>query len=412
MKKIGTGRRVLVCVMLLLFLFSNMSYAQLINIDLPDRTGIKVTKNAVLHGAFKTSETIDTNIYLQNTDRKVDSVTVLSPSCGIEIPSHSSIVSADYQTDIFLYGVNRTEDHVDQTLRGLAEMGFADFYKFTVKDIFRIFTSRAANENSLRLKQEINDIRGGILAEFNRLALDAGYTNRLEMYDSTDPFLRPLTYEDKNRDVNVIDTTVSYRFWPKTSAFLENDIGFINYYNTSQVPGSYYDEVFFGFKGEWFAKANVNFKAGFKYQEYDKSNIIADKAYIGPVMKGGFNYSPTPDDLVLFEFDREIYESTYSNMNYYTANLFGFTWQHNFTRKLYSNVFASYQLHNYPSESRENGETAKRYDNYYQAGANLKYDIRKWVSVEAKYAYVNRDSRFDIYSYADHQMTVCGTIGF
>ncbi|MDD5136114.1 MAG: outer membrane beta-barrel protein [Candidatus Omnitrophica bacterium] len=412
MKKIDARKRIFVYVLLLLFFFSNISYAQLLNFDLPDRTGIKITKNAMLHGAFKTAETLDTNIYLNNTDRKVDSITVISPSGGIEIPSHNSIVSADYQADIFLYGVNHTEDHVDQTLRGLAEISFADYYKFTVKDVFRIFTSRAANENSLRLKQEINDVRGGISAEFNRLALDAGYTNRLEMYDSTDPFLGRMPYDFKNRDVNIIDTTVSYRFWPKTSAFLENDIGFINYYNTSQVPGSYYDEVFIGFKGEWFAKANVNFKAGFKYQDYDQSTIMADKAYIGPVMKGGFDYSPTPDDIVLFEFDREIYESTYSNMNYYTANLIGFTWQHHFTKKLYSSVFASYQLHLYPSESRENGELAKRYDNYYQAGANLKYDIRKWVSVEAKYAYVNRDCRFDIYSYVDHQMTVCGTVGF
>ena len=224
---------------------------------------------------------------------------------------------------------------------------------------FKIFTDRALNENSLRLQQKINDARIGVAGAFNRLNVDAGYTNRLETYDSTDPFLGVLTYEDKDRDSNIIDTTVSYRFWPKTYALMENDLGFIHYYNTSQVPGSYYDEVLFGFKGEWFARANINFRAGFKYQEYESSSIISDKAYIGPVMRGGFDYAPTPNDALAFELDREIYESTYSTMNYYTAILVGFAWQHNFTKKLYSNISASYQLHLYPSETTENGETAK-----------------------------------------------------
>ena len=406
------SKRLVGAITLLLFFFTNTSYGQLTNIDLPDRTGVKVLKNATLHGAFKTAESIDTNIFLDNTDRRVDSVTVLSPSGGFEIPSHNSNISADYLADIYLYGVNHTEDHVDQRLRGLAEMDFLNFYKVTATDTFRIFTDRAANENSLRLQQKINDARIGVSGAFNRLNLDVGYTNSLEIYDSMDPFLGVLTYEDKDRDSNIIDTTVSYRFWPKTYALMENDLGFIHYYNTSQVPGSYYDEVLFGFKGEWFARANINFRAGFKYQEYESSSIISDKAYIGPVMRGGFDYAPTPNDALAFELDREIYESTYSTMNYYTANLVGFAWQHNFTKKLYSNVSASYQLHLYPSETTENGETAKRYDNYYSAGASLKYDIRKWVSVEAKYQYVNRDSRFDLFNYVDNIMTISGTIGF
>ncbi len=414
MKNIDASKIFLVCITAVLFFFllSGTSYAQLTDPNLPDRTGFKTISNVTLHGAFKTQEQIDTNIFLANTNRIVDSVTILSPLAGIEIPSHNANLSADYMTDIFMYGLHHEQDHVDQRLRGIAEIIFAEVYKFTVNDIYRIFTDRASTENSIRLKQQVNEIRGGVSAEFNRLALGAGYTNRLEMNNSTDPFIGTLTYEDKDRDINIIDTSVSYRFWPKTAAVLENDLGFVHYFNTSQVPGSYYDEVLMGFKGEWFAKGNINFKAGFKYQNYDQSSVIADKNYIGPVMKGGFDYAPTPNDALIFEFDREIYESLYANMNYYTQNFFGFNWRHNFSPKIYSNVFASYQLHLYPSETTQNGETAKRFDNYYRAGASLKYDIRKWLALEARYEYVNRDSRFDIFNYVDHQMTVSGTIGF
>lgn len=412
MINMGAGRRASVYIMALLLLFTGAACAELTNSDLPERTGVKIWKDVKLHGSLKTAESIDTNIYLQNTDTKVDSITVLSPLGGVEIPFHNGSLCADYRADIFMYGVNKTEDHVDQTLRGIAEVEFANFYKATLTDGYRIFTDRAANENSLRLKQKVNDARAGIQAIYGRMIMDVGYTNRLHMYDSTDPFLGPLTYQDKNHDSNIIDTTVSYRFLPKTYFLLENDIGFIHYYNTSQVPGSYYDEALFGFKGEWFSKANVNFRAGFKYQKYNQSQVIADKPYIGAVMKGGFDYTPRESDSMAFEFDREIYESTYVNMNYYVANLFGFIWKHNFTPKVYSNVSAAYQLHQYPSASTQNGLTAKRQDNFYQAGVALRYDVRKWVSLEAKYSYVNRISNFDVFNYLDNTMTVSATVGF
>jgi hypothetical protein len=393
------------------FLVCNPAYAQLTNPDLPDREGVKILNNSRFHGAFKTTENIETNIFYANTDRKIDSITVLTPSAGIDIPIHNGNISADYQAEIFEYGVWHVENHTDQRLRGLAEMEFGEF-KVTLNDIMRIFTLRALNEVSARVRQQTNDARVGVARTFNRLMIDAGYQNKLETYQSDDPTIGNVTYRDRERDVHIVDTTVSYRFWPKTSALLENDFGYIHYYNSSQVPDSFYDEVLVGFKGEWFSKANVNYRAGLKWQNYDSSDVINDKGYVGAVMRGGFDYSPTDRDTLVFEFDRELYESTYANMNYYVANLFGFNWQHNFTPKVYSNFSASYQLHQYPSESTDNNETRKRQDNYFQFGAGLKYDVRKWMSLEVKYSYVNRASNFDIYDYVDNVVSFSGTIGF
>ena len=411
MKSRQTVNSVFLLIVSLFFLFVGVVYAELDNVDLPDREGVKILNKSKLHAAFKADEMIDTNIYLQNTDRFIDSITILSPSLGVDIPLHNANISADYQADIYEYGVHHTEDHTDQTLRGLAELYLSE-YKVVVNEVMKIFTDRAANEDSLRLRQQTNNIRAGVSREFNRLILDVGYTNRLETYQSDDAFYQTLTYRDKDRDMNIIDTTVSYRFWPKTVALLENNLGFIRYYNSSEVPGSYFDEALFGFKGEWFSRANINFRAGFRFQQYDKSDMLNDKSYIGAVMKGGFDYSPTDNDIVIFEFDREIYESTYNNMNYYVSNLIGFNWRHNFTRKVSANVSGSYQLHLYPSVSTENNETAKRYDNYYLASVGLRYDLRKWVSLEAKYEYVNRISRFDIFDYVDNVVSASCTVGF
>lgn len=395
---------------LCLSVFCAASEAQLTNDDLPNRDGIKAGET-IVHAAFKTEEQLDTNIFLADSDTKFDAITVLSPSVGIELPLRESSISADYQADIFLYGNYHDQNHVDQHLRGLAEINLSH-YKITAEDDFRIFTSRAADENSIRLQRKINNGRIGVAAQFKLLGFDAGYTNRLETYDSDNVVYQSVTYEDKDRVSNIIDATVSYRFLPKTLVMVENDLGLIHYYNSSLPPDSYYDEALVGIKGEWFSRMNVNFKVGFRYQDYDNSDIMADKAYIGAVMRGGCDYHPTGDDVIVLDLVKTVYESTYSNMNYYDAALAGLTYRHNFNDKLSASLFGNYQLHLYPSQTTENGVAAKRHDNFMQGGASLRYDVRKWLSAEVRYEYRQRISKFDVFDYIDNVVTIRGTVGF
>ena len=408
----GSGLSIAVCLSYI-FISSGISHAQLTNKELPDRTGLKLSSynNARAHAAFKTEERIDTNIFLANTDRKLDSITILEPSIGLDLPLGENSLSADYDVGIYLYGKYTDQGHVDQKARALAEFNLSD-YKVTPKDTFRIFTDRASNESSQRIKQEINNFRTGIEAQFEKLIFDAGYTNLWEAYESDQAFYGPLTYEDKDRFSNIIDITASYRVLPKTYLLIENDLGFVHYYNSSEVPGSWYDETVAGIKGEWFSKSDVNFRAGLRYQHYDSSDLLAYKAYTGAVMRGGFNYYPTEDDTIALSLERSIYESTYSNMNYYTLNAVGLDYKHKFNDKISFKLFGSYQFHQYPSETTENGVTAKRYDNYCSGGASLRYDIRKWISVEVRQEYTQKASKFDIFDYVDNVTSVKGTIGF
>lgn len=408
----GSGLSIAVCLSSI-FIFSGISHAELANKELPDRTGLKLSNynNARAHTAFKAEERIDTNIFLANTDRKLDSITILEPSIGLDLPFGENNLSADYDVGVYLYGKYTDQGHVDQKARALAEFNLND-YKVTSKDTFKIFTNRASNETSQRIKQEINDFRTGIMAQFEKLIFDVGYTNLWEAYESDQTFYESLTYEDRDRFSNIVDMTASYRVLPKTYLLVENDLGFVHYYNSSEVPGSWYDETLAGIKGEWFSKSDVNFRAGFRYQRYDNSDLLAHKAYTGAVMRGGFNYYPTEDDTIALLLERSIYESTYNNMNYYTLNAAGLDYKHKLNDKVSLNLFGFYQFHQYPSETTENGVTVKRYDNYYSGGASLRYDMRKWISVEVRQEYTQKASKFDIFNYVDNIMSIRGTIGF
>jgi len=66
----------------------------------------------------------------------------------------------------------------------------------------------------------------------------------------------------------------------------------------------------------------------------------------------------------------------------------------------------------YPGATVEDGVTDKRYDNFYEGGALVRYDVRKWASLELKYEYTQRASRFSTYDYVNNRIIFSGTGGF
>ncbi len=412
--------RTLACYFVIIFVIISMicslpgtdiALAQLENKDLPNRGGIKLG-DIILHGAFKTSEELETNIFLAEHGEKFDAITVLNPSAGVEIPFRDNKLSIDYDAGIFLYGTYHTENHIDHRARALAEVNFTD-YKIKVNDIYRDFTDRAIDENSRRIERKINNLRAGLSAQFDQLGFDVGYTNFIEVYGQKDDIIfQSITYEDRDRMSHVVDGTVSYRVFPKTSLFMEGDLGLVHYYNSSLPPDSYFIETVVGIKGRPTNKILANIKGGFRYQHYDKSDVISDKPFMGPVISGGLEFLATKDDTLNLGLERRIFESTYQNINYYNINLASLKYTHKFNKKISVSPFGYYQLNLYPTATVESGVTDKRYDNIFGGGCTLRYDIRKWASAEAKYEYTQRDSRFSIYDYIDNRIIFSGTVGF
>ena len=393
-------------------IFCNPTFAQLENPDLPKRTGLKVGDVAIMHGALGVSEELETNIYLAPSSRKIDVITLLKPSAGIEIPLRDNRISADYEAGIYMYGQYHSQNHIDHRARGLVELNLTD-YKITIKDTFRDYTDRASDENSRRIAREDNNFRTAINAEFDKFGFELGYSNILDIYGSKDDLVyQQISYGDRDRFTNIVNGIVSYRFMPKTSAFLEADIGFINYYNSSIPPGSIFTDWYMGLKGKPTSKILINLKGGFRYQNYDSSSIYADKFYFGPVIKGGLDFLMTKDDTFNLALEKGVYESLYANMNYYDANIIYLKYTHKFNEKMLVSGFGNYQFNSYPSSTTENGQTGKRYDNILTFGCLGRYDIRRWLSAELKYEYTNKWSKFDVFDYVDNRVMVSGTAGF
>jgi hypothetical protein len=248
--------------------------------------------------------------------------------------------------------------------------------------------------------------------DFNRFFFSFGYRNDLEDFLSNELIYGPLTYRDRSYIENTFYLAANYRISTKTYLIWENDYGFINYYRNDTPPNSYYLESLVGVKGQPSSKIAVNLKVGVKYQQYDFSTLIDNEGYCNFVARGGIDYFATQNDTLSLNLERTNYESDYNNMNYYQASSLGLNYKHNFPHKLTGNLFTSIQQNLYPTETTENGYYATRKDWIYEGGCSLKYDVKKWLALEARYDFERRDSIFSDLSYTDNRITISGTIGF
>lgn len=400
---------VLIVIAISLLCYCNISHAQLANENLPERGGLKV-EPFVIHESFETEVQFDTNIYLSDNSEKFDIITILTPSIGLELPIHDHNVSLDYSAAINIFTLDMDESHVDQRIRALAEFNFTDF-KVTLDDIYEHFSHRAGSEDTNRIRQQANDFRVGVSAEYDQLAFDVGYSFGLQDYFSNDIIFETMTYDDKDRMSHVIDAEVAYRFMPKTSFTIDGYLGFLDY-DSPLSSDSYYIEGLLGLRGDLTSKITVNLKGGLRHQDYESSELTGSDDFTSFVARGGVDFYFTDDDIFNLQIERSIYESTYANMNYYNVNMVSTKYTHMFTDKISAAIFGSYQLNLYPDKSTEEGETAKRYDHLFKTGCMVKYNIRKWVSVGLKYECIQRDSRFSTFDFVDNVITIRGTVGF
>ncbi|MBN1353597.1 MAG: outer membrane beta-barrel protein [Candidatus Omnitrophica bacterium] len=383
--------------------------------DLPNRKGVKIPPFTV-HSAFNTEVQFDTNIFLEDNNPKFDVITILNPTVGAELPFSDNLISIDYDFSANIFGRYYDESFADHRLRGLLEINWTDF-KLNVADIYRFFSDRSGTEDVDRIERQNNYMRAGIATTgFEQLEADVGYTFGIEDFRAKDIIYidtsgNTMTYNDKDRYLNVFDASVSYRFLPKTSVIAREYLGFIDY-PSGKNSDSWYTETMVGLKGDFREDFSMNIFGGFKYQDYSDGSLVSEENYAGPVVRGGFTYSITKDDKFDVLLERNIYESTFSNENYYNVNHAGLNYTHYFNRKLSGRVFGYYQLNLYPSDALDNGESKKRHDHIFGGGVGLRYDIQEWSAIEVRYGYKQKESNFGTFDYIDNLVSIRASVGF
>jgi len=392
-----------------LFDFYTFEEGKLTDKHLPNKKGIEAGP-FLLHSAVRVEEEFDTNIYLERQDEKFDAITLVAPSVGFELEMADHRLEADYTAGFYMFADHNSENHIDHQARALAELNFTDF-TVTFEDIYRNYSHRAGSEDTNRVKHMDNDLRAGVSAEFDQLTYDVGFTFGINDFLSDDVLYLNMTYDHKDRNEYTFDFLMKYRFLPKTSLVVDGYFGWIDY-DSNLSSDSTWAQAYVGLEGNLKKNLKVDASVGLRYSDYKPADLSTYKDYLGVVAKGGVLYFITLRDLLNFNIERSIYESIYNDMNYYVVNLAGLHYSHAFNDKMHFTVFGKYQYNTYPSATMQDGVIAKRYDHIFGGGCMFRYDIQKWLAVETRYEYKQRDSRFAVFDYIDHVVTLSGSAGF
>jgi hypothetical protein len=270
-----------------------------------------------------------------------------------------------------------------------------------VQNDFQDTKEIADTELSRRIHRSKNDVRANASTDLHRINLDLGFRNIFDDYKES-------TWEYEDRYENIFALKTSYSVLPKTSLFLEYNLGGVRYY-TSQNPNADYHQGFIGIEGKLTARSLSVIKVGYQARNYKRSGV-AD--FYGLVTSISLTERFTAKDIAKAAFLRSAVESTYGINNYYEANRFIADYGHEFTKRFSGSLSGAYQFNNYPKETTEGSEVGKRKDTLWSAGIVLNYKLRKWVSVELGYRYDARDSNFAVFDYGDNISTLSVTAEF
>ncbi len=341
----------------------------------------------------------DSNIYQISESAEDDFIVRVTPALSVALPMESWYLKARGEADAVRY-LHHDNASYSTYLAG-AEVGalYPGGLDWTLADDFRkghqVLTSEFIKEDYF-----LNAAFGKVSYAFEdafRIQLSA-YNNNYA-YDKSD---------DLDRNENTVAGAFFYQFMPKTSVLVE-----VAYANIRYGDGGfeYKDNDIYQLRGgltwDFTGKSTGELKAGWMRKAYDERD---DEDFF--VLAGSVRTIFSEFTTVRAELSRGTQESDYTDNPYYLSNSASAGLSQEITEKISGRAGIKWRMDEYPIETTESSKTAKRQDNWLDLNLDLKFQMFRWMTINAGYGYESRDSNFNDFDYEDHRVEIGATISF
>lgn len=343
----------------------------------------------------------DDNILLTPDDEIDDLIFHITPGILLELPSRQYAVRLGYQADVLRYMDNTDLDTVHHSALGDARVNFNFGLGLRLADRFLItddFSGFPVPELTQRVERWENTLDAG--ADYTlreRFTFDVNYRWFTVDYRD-DP-----EFDQFDRDDHTISGTLFYRVFPKTSVLGEAEYNMVRYDIPIIAADRDSDAWRFkvGVKGDLTAKTTALIKVGWEWRDYE--NPGRDD-WDGLIAEGNIIWKyREPSEVRLFG-GRANVESLEETRNYYISNYAGAEVRHFLSERLTLRLRALGGVNDYPEDVTVGAASAERSDTFFEAGAALKYQMRRWLAFELAYNFLLLDSNIDINDYRDNRI--------
>jgi len=363
------------------------------------------------HPNFGVTQGYTDNVFLEYKDEKDSYFAIFSPGLKMIAPIGRHIFEASYRADIMRYAnFGDLLNTIDHTVNTALTLDFAgglgaklayDYKRSSIPPYYTLDERKYYHGHSVTTNI-FYAFANRYKAELNYKHDSMDFKKDYIWFPQGVPFIQSDSY--KKDDVSTI---LSYRFLPKTSVLFE-----FGYYNLDNVDpsGPSTDSknyrVWVGLHWKPGAKLAGTLKGGYIARRYDEKAGGHDIDDFG--LHCDLTYDLSLFDHFVLRAYREVWDTyvTTKTSPYYGSNFihtgFDLTYRHNFTYKLSSSLRGLYNNDNF-TETGVYGAGKERTDNRVGFGASIDYKIRRWLTCNLSYFYINNDSNFDIEDYRENR---------
>ena len=362
------------------------------------------------------------NIFATDTHKKSDFITTIAPGVWLAFPANrEKLLNIDtkttspgglqlsrikpeatrryqsyflYSPEFLLYSDHSSLDHVNHRAEGLFQYNLNSGLSFDIIDLFHDREDVAGNgirDTLYRYQDNLLDFIATYTAPSGKFKFELEYSN----YD--------IDYEDlaasyRNRNDNSFGVSAFYKFWPKTSLFVEynfSDIDFDGGTSTDSSENRYY----VGATWDMTAKTRGTLKLGYIEKDFD-APALEDQEGFSVELQTQHNLSPKRG-LQINAF-RKFNESDFDSASTFLSTGIDIALLQRFTEKWSGTFDVSFENNDYKGFDRT--------DDLFGVGPALRFEPRKWLIFDLGYHYYLNDSNITTYDYEINQVYFRATL--
>lgn len=291
-----------------------------------------------------------------------------------------------YQADILLHDRFDNEDQVNQKAEGFFRYNFRGGLSVELLDVYELdHDSAGTGPTSTLEKYKSNLLNTVVSYEISpKTNAEVEYALYALNYDSDSRKFR-------DRKDHRFSGRLFHRFLPKTSVFVEYNFITLDY-DEDVLSDSDETQVYLGvewrqtIKSRWRAMIGYGDKNFDDAERDDTENIIAEIQ---------FRHRFTPKSYAELRGSRRANETDSPGGDYILSHKLQLRYYQRFTAKFLASANISYRNNDYKGEFPFN----QRNDHYYGAGLDLKYTLKRWLTLAGGYSFENRSSDTDFQDY-------------
>ena len=358
------------------FLFSTFAFARL-------GDGIQISKMKI-DAKAEVGFGYDDNLLLESDNTIDDTFYHIRPYVDFEAPfsqDHKLYMSVD--ADLYRYSDYTSEDSDSYVFLAGYDFAIQNLYGTILEEYILpqdkdgiLFTNRI--ERSINLPSILLGL------DFNRFAVEGIYRKEMNRYDEA-------IYDRDEYDEDNYTLTVFLHAFTKTDFLLEYNYGDLKYKNVDDRDGDYY-QIRGGVKGELTGKITGTLKVGYQDRTYE----LSTEEYKGLAYEGDLVWKISDSKEVDLKLIKGAKESIILGNDFYKLNRISLEFKHESAiRGLLLGAGGYFENDKFPYTD----SSTLRDDDVYELFLRAGFKFNNWLTVEAKYRYLDRDSNYDDQDY-------------